>query len=46
MYTYGYIREATMAHIDVEQEAQAMKIQERYHIFANEAMQGYMWLKT
>lgn len=39
MLTYGYIREATQAHLDLdEQETQAMHLQERYHIFANEAM--------
>lgn len=41
MYTYGYIREATMAHIDAdEEEAQAMHLLERFHIYANEAMQA------
>lgn len=41
MYTYGYIKEATMAHLAIDEtEAQAMKLQERYHIFANEAMQA------
>lgn len=41
MFTYGYIREATMAHMDIsEQEAQDMKLFSRFHIFANEAMQA------
>lgn len=41
MFTYGYIREATMAHLDIdEEEAQAMKLLERFHIYANEAMQA------
>ena len=45
-YTYGYIREAVQAHIDLdEQETQAMKLQERYHIFANEAMQAICAVK-
>lgn len=40
-FTYGYIREATMAHLDVdEEEAQAMHLLERFHIYANEAMQA------
>lgn len=40
MFTYGYIREAVMAHIDAdESEAQAMNLLSRFHIFANEAMQ-------
>ena len=45
-YTYGYIREAVQAHIDLdEQETQAMHLQERYHIFANEAMQAICAVK-
>lgn len=41
MFTYGYIREATMAHIDLdEEEVQAMNLLGRFHIFANEAMQA------
>lgn len=41
MYTFGYLREATQAHLDLnEEETQAMHLQERYHIFANEAMQA------
>ena len=40
-FTYGYIREATMAHLDLdEEEAQAMNLLKRFHIFANEAMQA------
>lgn len=40
-FTYGYIREATMAHIDIdEEEAQAMNLLSRFHIYANEAMQA------
>lgn len=41
MFTYGYIREATMAHLDIdESEAQAMNLLARFHIYANEAMQA------
>lgn len=41
MFTYGYIREATMAHLDIDEtEAQAMSLLSRFHIFANEAMQA------
>lgn len=41
MFTYGYIREATMAHLDIDEaEAQAMNLQGRFHIFANEAIQA------
>ena len=41
MYTYGYLREAVMAHCDLdEDELQAMNVLERLHIFANEAMQA------
>lgn len=40
-FTYGYIREATMAHLDIdEEEAQAMHLLERFYIYANEAMQA------
>lgn len=41
MLTYGYIREATMAHLDIdEEEAQAMNLLARFYTFANEAMQA------
>lgn len=41
MFTYGYIREATLAHLDIDEtEAQAMNLLSRFHIFANEAMQA------
>ena len=41
MNTYGYIREATMARLDIdESEAQAMNLLSRFHIYANEAMQA------
>lgn len=41
MFTYGYIREATMAHLDIdEEEAQAMNLLSKFHIYANEAMQA------
>lgn len=41
MFTYGYIRESVMAHLDVdEEEAQAMNLLSRFHLFANEAMQA------
>lgn len=45
-YTYGYIREAVQAHLDLDEaETQAMNLQERYHIFANEAMQAICAVK-
>lgn len=41
MFTYGYIVEATMAHLDIDEtEAQSMHLLDRFHIFANEAMQA------
>lgn len=41
MFTYGYIREAVMAHLDIDEyEAQDMKLLSKFHIFANEAMQA------
>lgn len=41
MLTYGYIRDSVQAHLDLtEQETQAMNLQSRYHIYANEAMQA------
>lgn len=41
MFTYGYIREATMAHLDIDEtEAEAMHLLSRFHIYANEAMQA------
>ena len=41
MFTYGYLREAVMAHLDIdEDEAQAMNLLSRFHIYANEAMQA------
>jgi hypothetical protein len=41
MFTYGYIREAVLAHLDIdEEEAQDMKLLSRFHIFANEAVQA------
>lgn len=41
MFTYGYIREATMAHLDIDEiEAQDMNLLSRFHIYANEAMQA------
>lgn len=46
MYTYGYLREATMAHIDLdESETQAMNLLARFHIFANEAIQAICSVK-
>lgn len=40
-FTYGYIREATMAHLDIDEtEAQAMDLLKRFPIYANEAMQA------
>ena len=41
MFTYGYVREATLAHLDLDEtEAQASNLLARFHIFANEAMQA------
>lgn len=41
MFTYGYIREAVLAHLDIdEEEAEAMNLLSRLHIYANEAMQA------
>ena len=41
MYTYGYLREAVMAHCDLEEdELQAMNVLKRLHIYANEAVQA------
>lgn len=41
MFTYGYLREATMAHLDLDEtEAQDMNLLSRFHIYANEAMQA------
>jgi hypothetical protein len=41
MFTYGYIREAVMAHLDIDEiEAQDNNLLSRFHIFANEAMQA------
>lgn len=46
MYTYGYLREAVQAHLDLdEQEIQAMNLQSRYHIFANEGMMAICAVK-
>lgn len=46
MYTYGYLREATMAHIDLEeQEAQDMNLLKKFPIWANEAMQAICGVK-
>ena len=39
MFTYGYIREATLAHLDIDEtEAEAMHLLQRFHLYANEAM--------
>lgn len=41
MFTYGYLREAIMARLDIdEEEAEAMHLLERFHIYCNEAMQA------
>lgn len=41
MFTYGYIREAAMAHLDIDEiEAQDNNLLSRFHIFANEAIQA------
>ena len=41
MFTYGYIREATMARLDIDEtEAEAMHLLERFPLYANEAMQA------
>jgi len=40
-YTYGYLREAVKAHLDLEEdELGLMNINSRFHIFANEAIQN------
>jgi hypothetical protein len=39
-YSYGYLKEAVRAHLDLdEDELEVMGINQRFHIFANEAMQ-------
>lgn len=39
-YTYGYLKEAVKAHLDLEEEELVlMNINTRFHIFANEAVQ-------
>lgn len=39
MYTFGYLREAVMANVDLDEaEMQAMRQLERLHIFANEGI--------
>lgn len=39
MFTYGYIREAALAHLDIDEtEAEAMHLLQRFHLYANEAM--------
>jgi hypothetical protein len=38
-YSYGYLKEAVKAHLDFEEdEMEAMNINSRFHIFANEAI--------
>jgi len=40
-YTYGYLKEAVRAHLDLEEdELEVMNINQRFHIFANEAIQA------
>lgn len=44
--SYGYLKEAIKAHLDLEEdELEAMHINERFHIFANEAMQQICYSK-
>jgi hypothetical protein len=39
-YSYGYLKEAVKAHLDLEEdELEVMNINQRFHIFANEAIQ-------
>jgi hypothetical protein len=39
-YSYGYLKEAVKGHLDLEEdELEAMNINTRFHIFANEAIQ-------
>jgi len=41
MFTYGYLREAALAHLDLEtDEAQRMQLFNRFYVFCNEAMQA------
>lgn len=40
-FSYGYLKEAVTAHLDLEEdELEAMNINQRFHIFANEAIQS------
>ena len=39
-FSYGYLKEAVRAHLDLEEdELETMNINQRFHIFANEAIQ-------
>jgi hypothetical protein len=39
-FSYGYLKEAVKAHLDLEEdELEVMNINQRFHIFANEAIQ-------
>lgn len=45
-FTYGYLKEALKAHLDFEEdELEAMHINARFHIFANEAVQQMCYSK-
>lgn len=45
-FTYGYLKEAVKAHLDLEEEElEAMNINQRFHIFANEAIQAIGYSK-
>ncbi len=40
-FSYGYLKEAVRAHLDLEEdELEVMNINQRFHIFANEAIQA------
>jgi hypothetical protein len=45
-FSYGYLKEAVKAHLDLEEEElEAMNISQRFHIFANEAIQQICYKK-
>jgi len=45
-FTYGYLKEAVRAHLDLEEdELETLNINQRFHIFANEAIQQICYTK-
>jgi hypothetical protein len=45
-FSYGYLKEAVKAHLDLEEdELEALNINQRFHIFANEAIQQICYTK-